>query len=57
MSLYIYIYTFAIVLSHIPGRIFFSIFAYKLFMVKSKIVNNTRNTYFWVRIRSHIVVV
>ena len=42
----------------ISGRTiyFFPIFAYKCFKVKSKIVNNTRNTYIWVKLLTHIVV-
>ena len=34
----------------------FTIFAYELFKVKIKIVNNTRNTYIWVKILLYIIV-
>ena len=34
----------------------FTILAYELFKVKMKIVNNTRNTYIWVKIPLNFVV-
>ena len=52
----IYRIVFAQMYKFLVEKYIFTIFAYEIFKVKSKIVNNTRNTYIWIKIFLYIVV-